>query len=114
MACCGKHKAKVSGGLVDMDRRTLPTDECVLCAEKHLATAYALATENGYEGTNRASTIGQLCLAQWHCWHADAKLAEAIRDVRHLVQQRREAEVDWSGVIIRMDGLAALAARGEN
>lgn len=107
MACCGKHKAKVSGGLVDMDRRTLPTDECVLCAEKHLATAYALATENGYEGTNRASTIGQLCLAQWHCWHTDAKLAEAIRDVRHLVQQRREIEIDWNHVLTAIDDLAS-------
>lgn len=109
MSCCGKHKAKISAGMPDMERKTLPSDECVLCAEKHLASAYALSVENGYEGTNRASTIGQLCLSQWHCWRADIELAKSIRDIRHLVQQRREAEIAWEPVLKKMDEIVNLS-----
>lgn len=106
MGCCGKHNERTAAGLPDVERRILPSDECVLCAEKHLATAYALAVECGYEGVNRPSIIGQLCLAQWHVYHADAKLAELIRDLRHVVQQRREAEADWMSVLAGIDDLA--------
>jgi len=84
---------------------TLPTDECLLCAEKHLSTAYALAQERGYEGVNRQRVIGELVLAQWHCWHEAPKLAAQVRDIRHLVQQRRHAEVDWRPILTAMDGL---------
>lgn len=90
----------------DMARSTLPTDECAFCAEKHLATAYALAQERGYEGVTRQRIVGELCLAQWHCWHMDMALAETIRAARHLIQQRREAEVEWSPVLEKMDVLA--------
>jgi len=109
MSCCGKHKEKLEIGLPDMERKTLPSDECALCAEKHLASAYALAVENGYEGVNRASIIGQLCLAQWHCWHSDIKLAESIRDIRHLVQQRREIEIVWESALKKMDEIVNLS-----
>ena len=105
MSCCGKHKEKVATGAPDVDRKTLPSDECILCAEKHLATAYALSVENGYESVNRAAVIGQLCLAQWHCWHADMELAQSIRDIRHLVQQRRENEIDWLPSFTQMNTL---------
>lgn len=106
MSCCGKHKEKVATGSPDVERKTLPSDECILCAEKHLATAYALSVENGYESVNRAAVIGQLCLCQWHCWHADMELAQSIRDIRHLVQQRREAEIVWEAALKRMDEIA--------
>lgn len=110
MSCCGKHKEKVATGAPDVERKTLPSDECILCAEKHLATAYALAVENGYESVNRIAIIGQLCLSQWHCWHADIELAKSIRDIRHLIQQRREAEVDWTPMLAEMDALASAEA----
>ena len=110
MGCCGQHKTKYGGNRPDSDARTLPTDECVLCAEKHLATAYALASENGYKFENRAAIVGQLCLCQWHCYHAEPKLAGSIRAARHLIQQRREAEVDWHPLLTAMDALAAAEA----
>lgn len=107
MSCCGKHK-EARG--IDLPRRTLPTDECVLCAEKHLATAYTLAQECGYEDTNRQRIIGELVLSQWHVWHSNMKLAEKIRTIRHLIQQRRETEVDWMPLLTAMDALATAAA----
>ena len=109
MGCCGKHKSLVSSGLPDLARAILPTDECVLCAEKHLSTAYALAQECGYEGVNRQRIIGEIVLSQWHVWHSNMKLAEKIRTIRHLIQQRREAEVDWHPLLTAMDALATAA-----
>lgn len=100
MTCCGQHKR--GGGLPDMARNILPGDECILCAEKHLSTAYALAVETGYADLNRQRIIGELVLAQWHCWRHDMRLAEAVRDIRHLVQARREAEVDWAAAIKKL------------
>ena len=38
------------------------------------------------------------------------KLAEKIRDIRHLVQQRREAEIDWTPVALEIDALASAEA----
>lgn len=107
MSCCGKHRAEKAGGLPDMARSTLPTDECALCGEKHLSTAYALAQERGYEDTNRQRIIGELVLSQWHVWHLNMKLAEKIRTIRHLIQQRREAEVDWHPLLAEIDAMAA-------
>lgn len=110
MNCCGKHKSSQAGGLPDIERKILPTDECLLCAEKHFSTAYALASESGYEGPNRLSIIGQLCLAQWHCFRADPGLAGLMRDIRHLVQQRRETEIDWGPAATAMNLAAAAEA----
>lgn len=111
MGCCGKHKILVSSGLPDLARAILPTDECVLCAEKHLATAYTLAQECGYEDTNRQRIIGELVLSQWHTCHARLPLAQRIRAARHLIQQRREAEVDWMPMLEEIDRLAAAEAK---
>ena len=63
-----------------------PTEPCYLCAEKHIATAAALARENGYDSANRVMLIGELVLAQWHLWSLDRKLAESVRDLRHQIQ----------------------------
>ena len=106
MGCCGKHLARTANGLPDIARNVLPTDECVLCAEKHFSTAYALAQESGYGTPNRQRIVGELVLAQWHSWHTDLKLAESIRAIRHLIQQRREAEVEWAGMLAEIDALA--------
>jgi hypothetical protein len=65
----------------------------VFCAEKHLSTAYALANEIGYENLNRMYIIGELVLSQWHLKnHKDE--AMSIREIRHLVQNRKENEIN--------------------
>ena len=109
--CCGNHMTGRGGA--DRARKTLPTDECILCAEKHLATARALDREarvSGYVAENRADILGELCLAQWHSWHKSPALAEKIRAIRHLVQMRKSTEVDWSPALAEMDMLASAEA----
>lgn len=87
-----------------------PTEPCVFCAEKHLATAYALAQESGYVPLNRARIIGELVASQWHLWRLSLPLAEKIRDVRHLVQRRKESEIDWPPLLSEMNELASREA----
>ena len=85
----------------------LPSDPCIFCAEKHFATAWRIANEYGYVAANRAAIIGELVLCQWHLWKTDhLDLCEKVRDIRHAVQQRREAEVDWLPALAEMDALA--------
>ena len=71
---------------------TRPIDPCLYCAEKHLATAAAMARESGYEKTNRGYVIGELIAA---CWHLHGlkeaeSLSKKIRDFRHEIQSRHE------------------------
>jgi len=82
----------------------------VFCAEKHISTAYALASENGYEMPNRQAIVGQLVAAGWHIYKDHPELAAKVRDMRHLIQWRREAEVDWTKVLKSIDALAAAEA----
>ena len=109
MACCGQHKDK--GGDESSVRvpPIYPATGCELCAEKHLSTAYALAGEAGYVAINRQRIIGELTAAALHLYKDHPKLAESIRAVRHLIQQRREAEVDWHPLLTAMDALATAA-----
>jgi hypothetical protein len=109
MSCCGKHTKE--RGLPDMPRPILPSDECVLCAEKHLSTAYSLAQERGYADANRQYIVGELVLAQWHLWHVSIRLAEIIRGIRHQIQMRQEAAVQWGPVLAEMDALATSEAK---
>ena len=107
MACCGKHKG---GG--DSSVRVppiYPATGCELCAEKHLSTAYALAGEAGYVPINRQRIIGELTACALHLYKEHAELAEKIRTIRHLIQQRREAEVDWHPLLTAMDWTATAA-----
>lgn len=83
---------------------TMPREPCIYCAEKHLSTAFALANELGYEKFNRQYIIGELVLAQWHL---KEHILEAlkIRDIRHLVQQRKEKEVKWDDALSSINEL---------
>lgn len=83
-----------------------PAEGCELCAEKHLSTAYALAGEAGYVAINRQRIIGELTAAALHLYKAHPELAESIRAARHLIQQRREAEVDWNPLLAEIDAMA--------
>ena len=107
MSCgCGQHRT--GRGPIDRPMRTLPETECVLCGEKHLDTARAWWIEgqvSGYTVENRPSMVGELCAAAFHVWPKDRRLAEILRDIRHLIQNRKEFEVDWLPALEAMDRL---------
>jgi hypothetical protein len=111
MGCCGKHKkstpAKAAPVALARKGAIFPGEGCELCAEKHLSTAYALAGEIGYGAVNRQRIIGELCAAALHLHNDHAETAGRIRDFRHLVQQRREAELDWNPLLAEIDALAS-------
>ena len=111
--CCGNHKTvKVLDGspaqtpLVDSANHLIrPAEPCVLCAEKHLYTAWALGREFPYMPVNRATIVGELCLCQWHLVTFDLPLAQKVRDMRHLIQKRKEGDIKWEAPILEMDSL---------
>lgn len=107
MSCgCGQHA--VGRGEVDKPLRIKPDAECVFCGYKHFCAARAFWREglaSGYTTENRADICGELTAAQWHLWRKDYALAQMIRDIRHLVEHGREAEVDWSPALSAIDTL---------
>ncbi len=110
MACCGQHR-KSSPTPVGSKKRTgshliYPAEGCVLCAEKHISTAYALAGEAGYIPVNRQRIIGELTACALHLFREHKELSEAVRTIRHQIQQRRESEIDWLPVLKKIDDLA--------
>jgi hypothetical protein len=112
MTCCGQHRK--GGGKADYptskEHYIVPTEPCALCAEKHISTAYALAQECGYAPVNRQRIVGELVACQWHLFKDHANLAELVRGIRHCVQRRREAEVDWHPILTAVDFIAAKEA----
>lgn len=115
MSCCGKHR---KAALKDAPARKTatgiyPAEGCELCAEKHLSTAYALAGEAGYVPINRQRIIGELTACALHLYKEHAELAEKVRAMRHLIQNRNEDAADWHPLLTAMDW-AATAAANEN
>lgn len=113
MSCCGKHR-KITAhppGPRKVAEGIYPAEGCVMCAEKHLSTAFALAGEAGYVPINRQRIIGELTAAALHLYKEHAELAEKVRAMRHLIQKRREAEVDWTPMLEEIDRLAAAEAK---
>lgn len=89
---------------------TNPQEPCLYCAEKHLATAAALARELGYAAPNRGYIIGELAAACWHLYWATTEareLSAKIRDFRHRIQSREEDEActDFSPYLAEIDAL---------
>lgn len=110
MGCCGKHKKAAAAGTVNVaaapETGLYPHTGCVLCAEKHLSTAYALAGEAGYVPVNRQRIIGELTAAALHLFKEHAEMAERVRGMRHAIQTRREADVNWNPLLAEIDELA--------
>ena len=114
MGCCGQHAKSRGKADVPLAKSalTFPDEPCVFCAEKHLSTAWRIGKECGYESPNRQMAIGELVAAQWHLYREHLDLAKKIRDARHLIQWRREIEVDWAPIIAEINSLCdAEAAR---
>lgn len=119
MSCCGKHKKvavaaasneNTSTGVPVDDGVIYPETGCVMCAEKHLSTAFALAGEAGYVTPNRQRIVGEMTASALHLFREHKELAGSIRAARHLIQQRREKEVDWMPMLAEMDAQAAAEA----
>jgi len=113
MGCCG-HKRRTDGeqpAAPEPKRERLPmiypADGCVLCAEKHVSLAYALAGEAGYLPVNRQRIVGELGAAGLHLYREHPAMAEQVRALRHLIQQRREGEAVWAEVLADVDTLAS-------
>lgn len=96
MSCrCQKHRPGAQASLENSaptDYTTLPDEPCDICAEKHFSTAFALASESGYEGKNLHRIVGELTAATWHTFEAHRELAEQLRDLRHNIQLKRKAD----------------------
>lgn len=90
MACKCQNKTKNE---VDIPHIIKPDEPCIFCAEKHLSTAMMLVKEIGYLAVNRQAIIGELVAFQWHIYQLDFKLAEKARNIRHLIQNRKESEI---------------------
>ena len=108
MSCCGKHRKAAPKDTPARKTATgiYPAEGCELCAEKHLSTAFALAGEAGYVAVNRQRIIGELTACALHLYKEHAELAEKVRAIRHMIQHRREAEVDWTPMLAEIDALA--------
>ena len=112
MSCCGKHAFKAKSSAKSEKPKDYfigPYEPCVFCAEKHLSDALDLARECGYETPNRQAIIGALGSCARHLWTENRATAEKVRAARHLIQRRREAEVDWMPMLAEMDALATAA-----
>lgn len=114
MACkCmeGKNANRISG-LVDTPGMKRPDEPCLFCAEKHLAVAYGLSEESGYESPNRMKLLANLVLAQWHLWRDHRALAGKIRDIRHAVQSWKPLTADlWAGPLAEVQALTHAEAK---
>lgn len=77
-SCHGAAKARVV--------KTLPTDQCTMCAHKHMDDALSLFNELPYERLNRRWVVGY------------------IRDaMRHLQQDHREVALELRDLAIAID-----------
>lgn len=109
--CCGNHNDPAPKST----RKTRPTDPCVQCAYKHFHTARRLVEEYGYTAENRGSAVGELVLCVWHLWKTgNDALAEQVRDIRHTIQEHREAEVDWHPVVTALDWIVVSELQKES
>ena len=92
---CGNKKRSVT--VVDPTRTKTPTDDCWICAEKHLGSAYdTYSKEHGYRELNRIHYIGALNDAENHLAEIVPKYAEEIRRFRHDIQRGVEkSDFDW-------------------
>lgn len=98
MSCCHDQTPGGPPGIIK------PADQCPECAEKHLATAYALACETGYADANRPRIIGELTLAQWHIDRENPQLALAIREIRAGIQKRKSPlSMNWADALAAID-----------
>lgn len=81
-SCHGKEKVRTV--------KTLPTDQCTLCAHKHMDDALSLFLELPYERTNRRMVVGFIRDAMRHLQKDHRELALELRDLAIAIDEVRD------------------------
>lgn len=94
-SCHGKEKVRTV--------KTNPTDQCTLCAHKHMDDALSLFIEFPYERVNRRVVVGFIRDAMRHLQRDHRDLALELRDLAIAIDEVRDDEYP--------DGIAAEVQR---
>ena len=96
-SCHGKNKERVL--------KTLPTDQCTLCAHKHMDDALSLFTEFPYERINRRMVVGFIRDAMRHLQIDHRDIALELRDLAIAIDEVRDDEYP-AGIVAEIKRLA--------
>lgn len=99
MACSCHGKEKIH------TVKTLPTDQCTLCAHKHMDDALSLFWEFPYERVNRRVVVGFIRDAMRHLQRDHRDVALELRDLAIAIDEVRDDEYK-DGVALEMERLA--------
>lgn len=73
-------------------RRTLPTDQCIACAQKHYDEAWIAMNECGYSDANRRFVRGSLRAVVLHTYREWKEIGRLARECALLLQEGRDDE----------------------
>ena len=96
-SCHGKEKVKTV--------HTLPTDQCTMCAHKHMDDALSLFWEFPYERINRRVVVGFIRDAMRHLQIDHREVALELRDLAIAIDEVRD-EAYPDGIISEIKRLA--------
>jgi hypothetical protein len=96
-SCHGKDKNKVV--------TTKPTDQCTLCAHKHMDDALSLFIEFPYERVNRRVVVSFIRDAMRHLQYDHRDLALELRDLAIAIDEVKDAEYP-GGIVTEIKRLA--------
>ena len=96
-SCHGKNKTRVL--------KTLPTDQCTLCAHKHMDDALSLFLEFPYERVNRRMVVGFIRDAMRHLQVDHRDVALELRDLAIAIDEVRD-EMHPQGIVDEIRRLA--------
>ena len=96
-SCHGATKARVV--------KTLPTDQCTMCAHKHMDDALSLFTEFPYERLNRRLVVGFIRDAMRHLQHDHREVALELRDLAVAIDEVHD-DTYPNGVVAEIRRLA--------
>lgn len=96
-SCHGKERVRTV--------KTQPTDQCTLCAHKHMDDALSLFLEFPYERINRRMVVGFIRDAMRHLQVDHREVALELRDLAIAIDEVRDAEYP-AGIINEIQRLA--------
>ena len=96
-SCHGKEKTRVL--------KTQPTDQCTLCAHKHMDDALSLFMEFPYERINRRVVVGFIRDAMRHLQRDHRDVALELRDLAIAIDEVRDIEYP-AGIAAEIQRLA--------
>lgn len=96
-SCHGKNRNKVV--------TTKPTDQCTLCAHKHMDDALSLFMEFPYERINRRMVVSFIRDAMRHLQYDHRDTALELRDLAIAIDEVKDAEYP-EGIVTEIKRLA--------